>query len=120
MLARDSKPHRTIAATQAEQRSGVFWGRCYNKHVITGNIAAGVLDGSGFFLDLASPAGKGGDEGEGMVFEDNTAHSSFKALNTGNQINYPEATAGHGTTGSAKFYAKELRELLESTPKRAM
>ena len=90
-------------STQAEQRSGVFWGRSYNKHVITGNIAAGVLDGSGFFFDLASPAGKGGDEGEGMVFEDNTAHSSFKALNTGNQINYPEATAGHGlmaTTGT--------------------
>jgi homoserine O-acetyltransferase len=31
-----------------------------------------------------------------------------------------EATSGHGTTGSAKFYAKELRELLETTPKRAM
>jgi homoserine O-acetyltransferase len=31
-----------------------------------------------------------------------------------------EATSGHGTTASAKFYAKELRELLETTPKRAM
>jgi homoserine O-acetyltransferase len=31
-----------------------------------------------------------------------------------------ENTAGHGTTGSAKWYAKELKELLESTPKRAM
>jgi homoserine O-acetyltransferase/O-succinyltransferase len=31
-----------------------------------------------------------------------------------------EATTGHGTTGSAKFYAKELGELLQNTPKRAM
>jgi homoserine O-acetyltransferase/O-succinyltransferase len=31
-----------------------------------------------------------------------------------------DATSGHGTTASAKFYAKELRELLETTPKRAM
>jgi homoserine O-acetyltransferase len=31
-----------------------------------------------------------------------------------------ETTAGHGTTSSAKWYAKELKELLESTPKRAM
>lgn len=31
-----------------------------------------------------------------------------------------EATSGHGTTASAKFYAKELRELLQSAPKRAM
>ncbi|MEA2879655.1 MAG: homoserine O-acetyltransferase/O-succinyltransferase [Hyphomicrobiales bacterium] len=31
-----------------------------------------------------------------------------------------EATSGHGTTASAKFYAKELNELLQTTPKRAM
>ncbi len=31
-----------------------------------------------------------------------------------------EATTGHGTTASAKFYAKELSELLQTTPKRAM
>jgi len=31
-----------------------------------------------------------------------------------------EATSGHGTTASAKFYAKELGELLATTPKRAM
>jgi len=31
-----------------------------------------------------------------------------------------EATTGHGTTASAKFYAKELNELLQTTPKRAM
>jgi homoserine O-acetyltransferase len=29
-------------------------------------------------------------------------------------------TAGHGTTGSAKWYAKQLGELLQSAPKRAM
>ena len=29
-----------------------------------------------------------------------------------------EATAGHGTTASAKWYAKELRELLQATPGR--
>jgi homoserine O-acetyltransferase len=31
-----------------------------------------------------------------------------------------EATTGHATTGSARFYAKELGELLQTTPKRAM
>lgn len=31
-----------------------------------------------------------------------------------------EATTGHGTTASARFYAKDLRELLQTTPKRAM
>ena len=31
-----------------------------------------------------------------------------------------EATSGHGTTGAAKFYAKELQELLQTAPKRAM
>ena len=31
-----------------------------------------------------------------------------------------EATSGHGTTASAKFYAKELGELLQTTPKRAI
>jgi homoserine O-acetyltransferase len=31
-----------------------------------------------------------------------------------------EATAGHGTTASAKWYAKELQEFLNATPKRSM
>jgi homoserine O-acetyltransferase len=31
-----------------------------------------------------------------------------------------EATAGHGTTASAKWYAKELQELLQTAPKRSM
>jgi len=29
-----------------------------------------------------------------------------------------EATAGHGTTGQARFYSQALRELLASAPKR--
>jgi homoserine O-acetyltransferase len=31
-----------------------------------------------------------------------------------------EETRGHGTTGMAKFYAKELQELLQTAPKRTM
>src|SRR2546421_1329950 len=31
-----------------------------------------------------------------------------------------EQTAGHGTTGQAKFYVEPLRQLLQSAPKRAM
>jgi homoserine O-acetyltransferase/O-succinyltransferase len=31
-----------------------------------------------------------------------------------------DETRGHGTTGMAKFYTKQLRELLESAPQRAM
>jgi homoserine O-acetyltransferase len=31
-----------------------------------------------------------------------------------------EDTRGHGTTGQARFYAKELREFLQTAPKRAM
>jgi homoserine O-acetyltransferase/O-succinyltransferase len=31
-----------------------------------------------------------------------------------------DETAGHGTTGNAKFYAKELKKLLEETPRRGM
>jgi homoserine O-acetyltransferase len=31
-----------------------------------------------------------------------------------------ENTAGHGTTGQAKFYSQALRELLQTAPKRAM
>jgi homoserine O-acetyltransferase len=31
-----------------------------------------------------------------------------------------ESTAGHGTTGQAKFYIEPLRQLLQAAPKRAM
>ena len=30
------------------------------------------------------------------------------------------ATSGHGTTGSAKFYVKQLQDLLQTAPQRAM
>jgi homoserine O-acetyltransferase/O-succinyltransferase len=30
-----------------------------------------------------------------------------------------EETRGHGTTGSAKFYAKQLAEFLEAVPRKA-
>ena len=31
-----------------------------------------------------------------------------------------QETRGHGTTGSASFYARQLREFLDSAPQRAM
>ncbi len=88
---------------QAEGRVGVFWGRSLDRHVLRGNIAAGSLDGSGFFIDLFSPAVKGGIDGQNFVFEGNTAHSVTTTYGLGNAINYPEATRGHGlmvTTGT--------------------
>lgn len=90
--------------SQDEHRSSVYWGRSFDRHVITGNLSAGALNGFGFFFDLFSPAPFGGDEGGGLVFTDNIAHSTFKTFATGNQINYPEATTGHGlmvSTGSS-------------------
>jgi hypothetical protein len=94
-------------SSQGEQRSAVFWGRSYNQHVIRDNISAGSLDGFGFFFDLFTPRPFDQDEGGGMVFDGNIAHSTYKTLNTGNQINYPEATTGHGlflSTGSTGRY----------------
>lgn len=91
-------------SSQGEQRSAVFWGRSYDQHIIRGNVSAGSLDGFGFFFDLFTPAPFGDDEGGGLMFDGNTAHSTFKTLATGNQINYPEATTGHGlfiSTGSS-------------------
>jgi hypothetical protein len=83
-------------SSQGEHRSAAYWGRSFNKHVIRDNISAGVLDGFGFFFDLFTPAPNGGDEGGGLVFDGNIAHSTHKTFATGNQINYPEATRGHG------------------------
>ena len=99
-------------SSQAEQRSAAFWGRSFKRHVIRGNVSAGVLNGSGFFLDLFSPAAKlGGDEGGGLIFEGNTAYATYKERAIGNQINYPEATQGHGlmvTTGTSGKYQHVL------------
>jgi hypothetical protein len=99
-------------SSQGEHRSAVFWGRSFNKHVIRDNISAGALDGFGFFFDLFTPAPNGGDEGGGLVFAGNIAHSTYKTLATGNQINYPEATTGHGlmvTTGTSGKYTHVFR-----------
>jgi hypothetical protein len=94
-------------SSQGEHRSAAYWGRSYNKHVIRDNISAGVLDGFGFFFDTFTPAPNGGDEGGGLVFDGNIAHSTHKTFATGNQINYPEATRGHGlmvSTGTSGKY----------------
>jgi len=89
--------------SQDEHRSSVYWGRSFDRMTITDNISAGVLDGFGFYFDLFSPAPFGSNEGTGLVFARNIAHSTYKLLATGNQINYPEATTGHAlmiSTGS--------------------
>lgn len=98
--------------SQSEHRSGVFWGRSFDKHVIRGNISAGALDGFGFFFDLFAPAPFGDDEGGQLVFDGNIAHSTYKTFSTGNQINYPESTTGHGlmvTTGTSGRYTHVFR-----------
>jgi hypothetical protein len=102
-------------SSQSEQRSAVFWGRSYDRHVIRGNISAGVLDGFGFFFDLFTPAPQGDDEGSSLVFDGNVAHSTYNAFPRGNQINYPEATTGHGlmvTNGSSGKYEHVFRNFL--------
>lgn len=82
--------------SQSEFRSASFWGRGFN-HTITGNIAAGSVDGFGFFFDRFSPSALGETEGKGLVFEDNIAHSNYRpgAAGVASEI-YPEATFGHG------------------------
>jgi G8 domain len=81
--------------SQAEFRSGTFWGRNFNVTLI-GNIAAGSVNGMGFFFDRFS-GGLGSDEGRGLVFSDNIAHSHYRpdAAGVAGEI-YPEATFGHG------------------------
>ena len=82
--------------TQSEFRAASFWGRGFN-HTITGNIAAGSVDGFGFFFDRFSPSIVGETEGKGLVFEDNISHSNYRpgAAGVASEI-YPEATFGHG------------------------
>jgi hypothetical protein len=89
--------------SQAEHRSAVYWGRSFDRHVIRGNISGGTIEGFGFFFDLFTPRLYDTNEGSSLVFENNIAHSNYKTLATGNQINYPEATTGHAlmvTTGT--------------------
>lgn len=47
---------------------------------------------------------------------------SLKQVKNGKLYLIPasEQTSGHGTTGSAKFYAKQLQELLQTAPQKAM
>lgn len=81
---------------QSEFRSASFWGRNFS-NTISGNIAAGSVDGFGFFLDRFSGDIVGNSEGLGLVFEDNIAHSNYRpeARGVAGEI-YPEATFGHG------------------------
>jgi hypothetical protein len=90
-------------SSQGEGRSAAFWGRSMSKHILRDNISAGVLEGFGYFVDLFTPAPDSAVDGSGMTFDGNVAHSTFVTFVTGNQINYPEATRGHGlmvTTGA--------------------
>jgi homoserine O-acetyltransferase/O-succinyltransferase len=47
---------------------------------------------------------------------------ALKQVKNGKLLLIPasEQTSGHGTTGNAKFYAKQLQELLQTAPQRAM
>jgi hypothetical protein len=81
--------------SQAEFRSASFWGRSFG-HTLIGNVAAGSVDGMGFFFDRFS-GGLGDDEGRGLVFTDNVAHSHYRpGSNAVAGEIYPEATFGHG------------------------
>jgi homoserine O-acetyltransferase len=48
--------------------------------------------------------------------------AAMKRVKNGRLLLIPgsEATSGHGTTGNAKFYAKELGEFLQTAPRRSM
>ncbi len=54
--------------------------------------------------------------------ETGLTEAGVKRIKTGRIHLIPASseTSGHGTTGNAKFYAKELRELLEKAPKLGM
>ena len=54
--------------------------------------------------------------------ETGVTESAIKRVENGRLYLIPASddTRGHGTTGSAKFYANQLRELLLTAPHRAM
>ena len=54
--------------------------------------------------------------------ETGVTEAAMKQVKNGTLLLIPASveTSGHGTTGSAKFYAKQLRELLQTAPQRAM
>ncbi|MGL4576519.1 MAG: G8 domain-containing protein, partial [Burkholderiaceae bacterium] len=91
---------------QSEFRSGSFWGRSF-AHTFIGNIAAGSVDGFGFFFDRFSADIVGDTEGSGLVFEDNIAHSNYRpgAGGVAAEI-YPEATFGHGLMTTTNLNSK--------------
>ncbi len=91
---------------QSEFRSASFWGRNFNA-VIKGNIAAGSVNGIGFFFDRQSPIVVGDSEGDGLIFEDNTAHSHYRPNASGVAAEiYPEATTGHGLMVTSGMQSK--------------
>jgi len=53
--------------------------------------------------------------------ESGTLEREIKRVKNGRAMIIPasESTAGHGTTGNAKFYSRELRDLLQSAPRLA-
>lgn len=54
--------------------------------------------------------------------ETGVTEAAIKQVKNGKLLLIPASveTSGHGTTGSAKFYAKQLQELLQTAPQRAM
>lgn len=54
--------------------------------------------------------------------ETGLTEAAIKQVKNGRLLLIPasEQSSGHGTTGSAKFYAKQLQELLQTAPQRAM
>jgi homoserine O-acetyltransferase len=54
--------------------------------------------------------------------ETGVTEAAIRQVKNGKLLLIPasEQTSGHGTTGNAKFYAKQLQELLQTAPQRAM
>jgi homoserine O-acetyltransferase len=54
--------------------------------------------------------------------ETGVTEAAIKQVKNGKLLLIPasEQTSGHGTTGNARFYSKQLHELLQSTPQKAM
>jgi homoserine O-acetyltransferase len=54
--------------------------------------------------------------------ETGVTEAAMKQVKNGRLLLIPasEQTSGHGTTGNARFYAKQLQELLQTAPQRAM
>jgi hypothetical protein len=92
--------------SQAEFRAATFWGRSFSV-TMTGNIAAGSVDGIGFFFDRFS-GGLGVNEGSGLVFSNNIAHAHYRpgAGGVAAEI-YPELTTGHGLMVTTGLSAQE-------------